>query len=60
MKLRFRTVVCSSRSRSEYGVDKYSLDLLASLRWRKMYPRRWAGFVEEHIGLNPEATGKAI
>lgn len=50
MKLRFRTVVSSYRSRSEYGVDEYSLDLLAALHWRKMYPRRRAGFVEEQIG----------
>lgn len=58
MKLRYRTVVCSSKS--EYGVDEYSLDLLAALRWRKTYPRRRAGFVEGETGLNPGATGKAI
>lgn len=60
MKLRFRTVVCSSRFRPEYGTDEYSLDLPTPLHWRKIYPRRQAGFMEEEIGLNPEATGKAI
>lgn len=59
MKLRFRAIVCSSRSRSEHGVEEYPLDLLASLFWRKMYPRRRAAFVEEQIGLNPQAIRKA-
>lgn len=58
MKLRYRTVACSSKS--EYGVDEYSLDLFAALRWRKTYPRRRAGFAEGETGLDPEAIGKAI
>lgn len=60
MELKFRKVVRSFTSRSEYGVNGYSLDLPASLCCRKIYPRRRAIFVEEEIGLNPEATGKLI
>lgn len=60
MELRFRTVASSSRSRSKYRVDEYALDLLASLHWRKSYPRSWARFVKEQIGLIPEAIGKVM